>query len=66
MDVTDLKALTRLPYLNAVLSEAFRMYPVLMTGGNRKTSEKGAFVAGRYIPGNTTIVAPRFSIQRRT
>lgn len=65
VDVNDLKMLNRLPHLNAVLNETLRLYPALLSGGNRKTSENGATIAGRFIPPHTTIIAPRYSIARR-
>lgn len=65
VDPRDLKTLTALPHLNAVIKEALRMHPALLTGGNRKTTENGITIGATYIPPHTTIVAPRFSIQRR-
>ena len=64
VDVTDLKALASLPHLNAVIKEALRLHPALLTGGNRKTNANGVTIGGRFIPPHTTIVAPRFSIGR--
>ncbi|KAM4059087.1 cytochrome p450 [Hirsutella rhossiliensis] len=63
--VTDLAALAGLAHLNAVIKEAHRLYPALLTAGNRKTTARGIDIAGTFIPPNTTIVAPRFSIARR-
>lgn len=60
-----MRQLSKLPHLEAVITEALRLYPALPTGGNRKTSMHGLMVGGRYIPPYTTIVAPRFSISRR-
>ncbi|KAI0838421.1 cytochrome P450 [Hypoxylon sp. FL0890] len=65
VDVTDQKSLNRLPHLNAVINETLRLYPVLLTGGARKTMEEGITVAGIRIPPYTTVIAPRFSISRR-
>lgn len=63
-DATNLRVLNRLPHLNAVINETLRLYPVLLTGGARKTTKEGVMIGGTYIPPNTTIVSPRFSIQR--
>lgn len=64
VDVTDLKTLTSLPHLNAVINEGLRLYPALLTGGARKTTENGATIGGTFIPPNTTIIAPRHVISR--
>ncbi|KAK2053246.1 cytochrome P450 [Colletotrichum caudatum] len=65
VDVTNLKVLTSLPHLNAVINEGLRLYPALLTGGARKTTENGATIGGTFIPPNTTIIAPRHVISRR-
>jgi cytochrome P450 len=64
VDETDPKALNRLSHLNAIINETLRLYPVLLTGGARKTLQEGTTIGGTYIPPHTTIVAPRFSISR--
>ena len=65
MDVCDPRALAKeCPFLEAVISEALRLYPALPTGGNRKTCEEVS-VAGVVIPRGTTLVAPRWSVFRR-
>ncbi|KUI64406.1 Tryprostatin B 6-hydroxylase [Cytospora mali] len=64
VDVENYKALGRLSHLNAVIQEALRLYPVLLTGAPRKSGSNGVIIAGKYIPPHTTIVSPRYSIQR--
>jgi len=64
-NITDSKVLSGLPYLNAVIQEALRLYPVLPSAGSRKTGEIGVTIAGVFIPPHTTIVNPRYSIHRR-
>ncbi|OOF94575.1 hypothetical protein ASPCADRAFT_26369, partial [Aspergillus carbonarius ITEM 5010] len=65
VDVCDPRALAKeCPFLEAVISEALRLYPALPTGGNRKTCEEVS-VAGVVIPRGTTLVAPRWSVFRR-
>lgn len=63
-DITENKALAKLPLLNAAIQEALRLYPVLPTGGSRKTGKNGLMIAGVFIPPNTTVIGPRFTIQR--
>lgn len=65
VDTDNLEALGRLPHLDACLTETMRLWPGLLTGGARKTSKNGAWVAGRFIPPETTIVAPQYVIARR-
>ncbi|KAI1436364.1 cytochrome P450 [Xylaria sp. CBS 124048] len=64
-DISDAKALAKLPFLNACITETLRLSPALVTGGQRKTGEKGLIVAGTFIPPYTTIVAPQWVISRR-
>ncbi|KAH9905674.1 cytochrome P450 [Xylariomycetidae sp. FL2044] len=65
VDVGDEKSLGRLKHLNAVIKETQRLCPALLTGGSRKTLDEGIWVGDTYIPAETTIYAPRFSIFRR-
>ncbi|KAI4244342.1 MAG: hypothetical protein L6R40_003068 [Gallowayella cf. fulva] len=64
-DWRDDKVLQKLPYLNGVVNETLRLHPALLTGGLRKTPKEGAMVCGRFVPGDVTIVAPRYTIFRR-
>ena len=65
VDPSDIEALNRLPHLDACLTETLRLWPGLLTGGARKTGENGVWIAGRFIPPQTTIVAPQYVIARR-
>ena len=65
MDPSDSEALNRLPHLDACLTETLRLWPGLLTGGPRKTGKNGVWIAGRFIPPETTIVAPQYVISRR-
>ena len=61
----DVDALLSLPSMSGFINETLRMYPTTPTGGNRITPPEGLNVAGRYIPGGITIVAPAYNIGRR-
>lgn len=59
----NMSALEQLPLLNACINEVLRLYPPVPTGGMRQTV-KPMTIAGRVIPPDTVIVAPRWSIGR--
>ncbi|KAI0490871.1 cytochrome P450 [Xylaria cf. heliscus] len=57
-------SLLNIPYLDACINESMRLYPPLPTGGIRQTVDKGFQLGKDWIPPNTIIVAPRWSIGR--
>lgn len=59
-------ALAAKTHLNGVINEALRLHPALPSGGLRQTPVEGLIVAGRYLPGDTVISAPRYCLGRRT
>ena len=63
-DITDFSVLSTLPHLNAIIKEVMRLYPSLLSGGSRKTLDQPVTIGGRVIPPYTTIVSPRFTINR--
>ena len=63
-EIKDTTTLAELPLLNATITEVLRLYPQLPTAGIRQTVDKGVMIAGRWIPPQTVIVAPRWSIAR--
>ncbi|MCJ1455714.1 hypothetical protein MMC28_006070 [Mycoblastus sanguinarius] len=62
--IYDVNELQSLLSLNAFINETLRLFPTTPTGGYRETPAEGINVAGHYIPGNTTIVAPAYNIGR--
>ena len=61
----DAEGLANLTFFNAFLSETMRLYPVVPTGGIRMTKSEGVRIGNQYIPPETTIVAPRYTLSRR-
>ncbi|KAE8363928.1 cytochrome P450 [Aspergillus caelatus] len=53
-------AVQQLPYLNAVITEALRLYPPVPLGGPRVSP--GAYVEGVYIPAGTEICTSLFAL----
>lgn len=66
IDVFNLRALRHLQHLDAVIKETLRYFPVIPTGGYRDSPPQGMTVGGTYIPGDITIVAPRYVLCRCT
>ncbi|KUI73735.1 Tryprostatin B 6-hydroxylase [Cytospora mali] len=64
VDVRDPAALATLPHLNGVMNESIRLLPPGLSMGSRKTPANGLVIGGTYIPGNVTIVSPRYTISR--
>ncbi|KAL8900589.1 MAG: hypothetical protein Q9192_000976 [Flavoplaca navasiana] len=64
-NLDDINALASIPHLEAVINETLRLWPPQMTGGNRMTSDQGLWIDDTWIPGNTKVAAPKYSIMRR-
>jgi cytochrome P450 len=47
--------LRALPYLNACIEEALRVYPPVPTSLTRRTPEEGNVICGRHVPGNVSL-----------
>ena len=61
----DAVSLSSSPHLNGVINETLRLHPPVPSVGLRLTPTEGLTVGGLFIPGNTTVVAPLYSIHRR-
>jgi cytochrome P450 len=64
-DVTDHSQLQNLAYLNAVINETLRLHPSVPSGGLRDTPPEGITIGSTYIPGNTIVLVPHYSLGRR-
>ena len=64
-NLQDSDELKSMAHLNGMINEALRLHPALPSGGLRETPPEGLNMAGHFIPGNVTIVAPRYSLGRR-
>lgn len=58
----EMRALERMPYLNACIEEGLRIYPPVPIGLPRITPDEGLLVCGEHIPGKVFIFRSIFSI----
>ncbi|KAI1076811.1 cytochrome P450 [Whalleya microplaca] len=64
IDIYDRAQLQRCTHLTAIINETLRLHPPVPTGGYRQTPPSGMRINDTYIPGNVTLVAPRYSLAR--
>ncbi|GME28656.1 PAS domain-containing protein [Neofusicoccum parvum] len=57
-------SLPRLPFLNAVVEEAFRLYPPVPDAQFRRTPREGAEIAGELVPGEATVFMTQYAAFR--
>lgn len=62
--IHDTQGLKELVHMDSCINEVLRMHPSVPTGGYRETPAEGLNIDGTYIPGNVTIVAPRYTMGR--
>ncbi|KAF2757126.1 cytochrome p450 monooxygenase [Pseudovirgaria hyperparasitica] len=63
-DVIDAQSLSKLSYLNAVIQETLRLHPPVPSGLQRVTPYGGVEIAGTFIPGDTIVQVPIYTLQR--
>ena len=57
-----------LPHLRGLIYETLRLHPPVPSGGLRISPPEGLAIGGEggtYIPGNTTLLVPHYSMHRR-
>ncbi|KAL9051482.1 MAG: hypothetical protein Q9162_005984 [Coniocarpon cinnabarinum] len=63
-NIYDVGTVQKLPHLSACINETLRYHHVIPTGGYRDTPDEGLMVSETFIPGNTTVIAPRYILSR--
>ncbi|KAF2006836.1 cytochrome P450 [Amniculicola lignicola CBS 123094] len=58
----SMESIAALPYLNACIKEALRLYPPVPVGLPRLTPPDGSTVCGQYIPPNTALTMPHLAM----
>ncbi|KAB5546803.1 cytochrome P450 [Coniochaeta sp. 2T2.1] len=54
--------ISKAKHLNGVIQEALRLHPAIPSGFPRTTPAEGVTISGTYIPGNTTVVLPVYTM----
>lgn len=61
--VLEPKHVSKAVHLNGVIQETLRLHPAIPSGFPRVTPKEGITISGTYIPGDTTVVIPVYTMQ---
>jgi cytochrome P450 len=60
----NVKNLQSADHLNGIINETLRLHPPVPSGTLRVTPSEGITVRDKFIPGNTTVVSPTWTVGR--
>jgi cytochrome P450 len=60
----DATALARVAQLDAVINEAMRLHPPVPSGVQRLTPPEGMMIGETFVPGNTIVYVPLYTLFR--
>lgn len=63
-DNLDHAAFAKLEYLQACIDESLRLHPAVPSGLQRQTPPEGLQVGDKWIPGNTIVQMPSYTMYR--
>ncbi|KAJ4397171.1 hypothetical protein N0V93_001395 [Gnomoniopsis smithogilvyi] len=63
-DDWESSSLGKLQYLQAVIDESLRLFPPVASGLQRQTPPQGVQIGDRWIPGNTIVMTPTYTLCR--